>query len=115
MRKLVTPLCAFTLLATLAVLSSDVAVLHAQSGVVVLENQFMRISVSASKGALNEILHKPSGVNLRNSTNGAFQLIWGMKVDLPDGTSYQMSNADTTSFASSVSSSGGLSTLNLTW
>lgn len=100
-----------TLLAALcAALASSTGGLRAQSGSLVVENAAVRISVFADKGALNEIVHKPSGVNLRSRGTGAFRQIWSMNYSSPEGT-VQVGPSDTTTFSGAASGS----TLDLTW
>ena len=97
------------------ILSRAIASLQAQSGSLTLENQQVRISVFADRGGLNEIVHKPSGLNLRTRTTDAFRQIWSLNFSLPDGSSVQVDNAHTTTFRSSVISNTSSSSLDLTW
>src|SRR5258708_1972474 len=106
---------AITLLWISASLLISVAHLHAQSGSLVIENPLMKISVFADKGALNEIVHKPSGVNLRSKTNGAFRSIWNLSLSYPGGVSVAVDSTNTTSFRGSVINNSTGSSLDLTW
>ena len=106
---------ATTSLWVLVCLAGSAAQLPAQPGSLVIENQFLRISVFADKGALNEIVHRPSRINLRSKTAGAFRQIWSMNVSAPDGTTFQAGSANATTFSGKAVSSGGSRSLDLTW
>src|SRR5438034_9684455 len=105
MRKVFTSsLWTISAIGIFAILSSDVAELRAQTGSLTIEDPFVRISVFADKGAINEIIHKPSGINLRSRTTGAFRQIWSMNVTASDGATFQVGASSTTTFAGSVRS-----------
>jgi len=91
-----------------------VAPLYPQS-VLAVENQFMRISVFADKGGLNEIIHKPSGVNLRNRANGASKGIWSMKLSSSSGSIVYVNSAKAATFKGALLADRNGSTLDLTW
>ena len=103
-----------SMIGVLAALATSVAPSDAQS-VLAIENSAMRISVLPDKGGLNELIHKPSGINLRNRTTGASKSIWNIKLTQSDGTAITLSNASAATFKGSVFSDQGNTSLDLTW
>jgi hypothetical protein len=101
--------------AILVILALWTARMASEAGTLAIENPAMRISVSSGNGTLNEIIHKPSGVNFRSRTNGAYRQIWTLCLASTNGGSVQFGAANASSFTGKVLTNTSGVSLDLTW
>jgi len=80
-----------------------------------LENDVLKIAVLRSNGSIDGIIHKQSGVNLQPNNANAWQGIWAMSMNAPDGANSFVQNGNTRSFVGTISTSAREAALVLTW
>ena len=80
-----------------------------------VENDTLLVSFARDSGAIDSILHKASGVDLRSLKSGTWIGIWAIEVGQPDGSSALIQVSGAKTFDVDIQSRATSATLVMTW